>query len=110
MAKLSAHKNLLITIGVIVVLALACYWYFSSSYVAPVPILSGSTAGSSDTLLATLDQLESLSLNPAIFSNPSFEALSNNTVTLPVVSSGRPNPFAPLSVAATQSTLVAPTH
>jgi len=110
MSKLSSHKNLIISIGVVIVLALVAYWYFGSNSSAPVPILSDSTTNSSDSLLSTLNQLKSLSLNPAIFSNPSFESLESNTVTLPVVPSGRPNPFAPLTVTATQNSGTAVTH
>ena len=94
--KNSSKKNLIISIVVIAVVLGIGYWYFNGSSSSEAPVLSSSTASSSDTLLSTLDQLESLSLNSSIFTTPAFESLNDNTVTLPTVDSGRPNPFAPL--------------
>lgn len=114
MKTLSSKKNLIISIVVIVVIAVLGYWYFSSNSSSNEPILSNSTVSSSDTLLSTLNELKSLSLNSSIFTEASFEALTNNTVTLPTVASGRPNPFAPLpglvGVTTGQGSVIAPTH
>jgi hypothetical protein len=102
--QFSSHKNLIISIAVVLVLVIFGWWYFgNSSSPSSDDILSSSTATSSDTLLATLNQLKGLSLDSSIFSSPAFEALNDNTVILPMVQSGRPNPFAPLSGAASTS-------
>ena len=94
--KISSKKNLIIFIVVILVLIVFGYWYFNQSTPVAESILSNSTATSSDSLLLTLNQLRALSLDNSVFTAPSFEALSDNTVTLPTVLSGRPNPFAPI--------------
>ena len=97
MQKISSKKNLIIAIAVIIVLLIVAYYYFGSGPSSPAPILSDSTTPSSDTLLSTLDELQSISLNSAVFSNPSFQSLKDDTVTLPSVPSGRQNPFAPVA-------------
>ena len=112
--KLSSKKNLIISIAVVVVVFGASYWYFNQGSSAEAPILSDSTASSSGALLSTLNQLKSLSLDPSIFTRATFESLVSNTVTLPSVDSGRPNPFAPIpglvSVTAQSQTGAAATH
>ena len=93
---LSSKKNLIISIVVVVVLLVAAYWYFVGSAPAPTPILSSSAPATSDTLLTTLNQLKSLTLDSSVLSLPTFNSLKDNTVVLPTIASGRPNPFAPL--------------
>jgi hypothetical protein len=96
MEKLLAHKNLLVSVVVVILLVIFGYWYFNGSSSASAPILSASDVAGSDALLATLNQLKSLSLDDSIFSRPAFEALTDETVTISPVTAGRPNPFAPL--------------
>jgi len=97
MEKLSSSKkNIVISVIVIVVIAVFCYWYFGSDSSSSTPILSSSDSVSSDSLLTTLNELKSIALDQSIFSNPAFDgSLKDNTVTLSVALSGRPNPFAP---------------
>lgn len=96
MKTLLAKKNLIISIAVIIVLFAAGWWYFGQGSSSDQSLLSSSTASSNDSLLSTLNQLKSLTLDSSIFTEPAFEALQSNTVVLPTVPSGRPNPFAPL--------------
>ncbi len=96
MEKLLAHKNLLISVAVIILLLVFGYWYFNGGSSAPAPILSASDVSGSDSLLATLNQLKSLSLDASIFTRPTFESLTDSTVTISPVAAGRQNPFAPL--------------
>jgi hypothetical protein len=92
----SSKKNLILSAAIVIALIVFGYWYFGRSTSAVAPILSSSTASSSDDLLSTLNELKSLSLNAAVFSLPSFKALVSDTVTLSAVPAGKANPFAPL--------------
>jgi len=96
MAKLSSNKNLIAGAIVVIILLIFAYWYFSGSSAPEAPILSGTATVGSNDLLSTLNELKSLSLDSSIFQRPAFKALSNETVILPTVVSGRANPFAPL--------------
>ena len=101
-----SKNNIIIAIIVVVVLAICVYWYFSSSGSSSSSddVLSSSAAASSDTLLSTLDQLKSLTLDQSITTNPEFESLTDNTVVLPTENAGKQNPFAPLGPASTTTT------
>ena len=46
--------------------------------------------------LVTLNNLKAIQLNPAIFSERTFAALKDISVTLPEEPKGRPNPFSPI--------------
>ncbi len=99
MKSLLANKSLLVSIIVIVVLLGGGYWYINNSSPTDVTssVLSSSAPASNDSLLSTLTELRSLTLDSTVFSSPSFKSLTDNTVTLPTVAAGRPNPFAGLA-------------
>jgi len=94
--QFESHKNLIISVAVIIVLGVVGFYYFNSNSSSSQPLLTDSTSTSSDSFLSTLNELQSLSLDSSIFSSPGFVLLNDNTVTLPTVSSGRQNPFAPI--------------
>lgn len=96
MKSLIANKNLLVSIVVILLLLAGGYWYVNNSTPDNSAVLSASAPAASDTLLSTLTELRSLTLDSSLFTSPAFMSLNDNTVTLPTVASGRPNPFAGL--------------
>jgi len=90
------NKKLMGALAVAVVAALGYYWWSSS---ATTPLLSSSGDGTSplsQEILATLGQLGSIKLDPAIFSDPVLVSLTDFGVTLPPQTAGRRNPFAPV--------------
>ena len=90
------NKKLMGGLAVAVVAALGYYWWSSS---ATTPLLSSSGDGTSplsQEILATLGQLGSIKLDPAIFTDPVFASLTDFGVTLPPQQAGRRNPFAPV--------------
>ena len=84
----------------IVVLALAGLWvymtYFSGSSSAPALTSDQDTSPLSQDVLVTLNSLQTIKLNKAIFSDPVFVSLTDYGVTIPPQNAGRQNPFAPL--------------
>ena len=102
MEFLSRHK---ITILLAIVVAGAAWWglsSFSSSSSSPSSLLTtegvDSTLSPQDqTLVATLLQLRSVTLDSAIFSEPSFTALQDFSTPIVAEPVGRPDPFAPLT-------------
>lgn len=84
----------------IITLAVAGIWmymmYFSGS--APSATLTtdrGASPLSQDVLL-TLSNLNTITLDASIFSDPLFISLSDYGVAIPPQKAGRQNPFAPL--------------
>ncbi len=74
----------------------------------PVAATSAGSAPESQTI-SLLKNLSTLRLQGAVFSNPTFRALSDISIVLPqVTNQGRRNPFAPLGSDGGSSTPVAP--
>ena len=104
MKSLFSKRNIYI-LGGVIVLGLIWYFFFSGSTPATDDLLSSTPAASEgDQLLTALNQIKSLTLNADIFSNPSFENLTDSSVTLTPETPGRPNPFAPLPAFTPSST------
>lgn len=97
MKILSANRNLLVSIAVIILLLAGGYWYVNNGSSADTSVLSSTAPVANDSLLSTLTELRSLTLDSTVFSSPTFKALTDNTVMLPTVPAGRPNPFAGLA-------------
>jgi hypothetical protein len=97
MDYISNHK--LIALLVLVVLVGAAWWEFTGS--SPAPILSTTTAGGTNSqdsqIVSTLLQLQAVTLNGTILSDPGFSSLQDFTTQIVSVPLGRPDPFAPVS-------------
>ena len=90
------NKKLMGGLAVAVVAALGYYWWSTGSS-TPLLLSSGDgTSPLSQEILATLGQLGSIKLDPAIFTDPVFASLTDFGVTLPPQQAGRRNPFAPV--------------
>ena len=57
---------------------------------------AGGGAASTD-LVASLERLKTVTLNPSIFSDPTFQSLKEFNEMIPPQPLGRANPFAPLT-------------
>ena len=83
------------------VLLLAAIYVYMTYFTTPTsPTLTSSDSGSiaaSQNLLVTLQNLHTIKLDNSIFSDPSFQSLTDFGVTLPQGTYGRRNPFEPLA-------------
>lgn len=91
-------KNNIITIIIIIVVGMVAFWYINRN-----PNDTGATitssVQSSDSVDAqyiynTLKQMEAVTLDDKIFSNPVFQNLKDNTASFTSQPVGRNNPFA----------------
>jgi hypothetical protein len=98
MEYIKQHKLLT---GILLVIILGAVWYeFTGS--SPSPVLStANTGNATDTeqaqLVSTLLQLQTVTLNGTILSDPGFMSLQDFTTQVVSEPVGRPNPFAPVS-------------
>ncbi len=72
------------------------YYLFTSAGSAPALTAEGGTSPLSQELLLSLGKLNTITLDPAIFSDPVFISLTHFGVTIPPETAGRRNPFAPV--------------
>jgi len=83
-----------------IVLSLVLYGYFAffrGPAAADLLILEDNPAlDASQTLLLTINSLNTIKLDNSIFSDPVFLSLSNFGVQIPAEPVGRRNPFAPV--------------
>jgi hypothetical protein len=91
-------SNSIIFIVSIIILAAAGYWYFTSSSGNDLPLTASAPVGTEgqSQVQAFISQLQSLSFNTAIFSDPKFTALQDLTTPIAPEASGRLDPFAPI--------------
>ena len=93
----NALKNSKVITGLVVVVAAgAILYYWSGSSPTPTVTSAADTQVGSQELLLTLGSLNTIRLDPALFSNPGFTALSDFGVVIPPQPAGRRNPFAPV--------------
>ena len=110
-------KHKLMTLGLIVVIA-AVSWYFLAGSSSPSPVLSAEGASSvppdAQQLVQSLNDLRAVTLDGAIFSNPSFQALKDFSTPIVPEPVGRMDPFAPINASeiasGTTTALAAPAH
>lgn len=102
-------KRTLIIAGTVLVL-LIVGWYALSGSSAPAPALTttaaggtGSTNASDRNLVSTLLALRAVKLDATILSNPAFLTLKDFSTQIISEPAGRPDPFAPLQTAASES-------
>ncbi len=99
--KINTWKNPVIAILVLVIVAVAGYFYAnrnreSDQLLTGVSVADEASAVDGD-LLKTLGKLKKLRLNDSIFSDPVWQSLRDFGRTLSPEPKGRANPFAPLS-------------
>ncbi len=82
--------------------------YFASVPSASTVLTAGTdTAGTSADLLSSLSDLKAVTLDPSIFSDPTFVSLVDYGIAIPAnVPFGRKNPFAPLSGVSGSGTVI----
>ena len=81
---------------VLLLLLFGYFMFFSGDSSTPALTSSDSDSPLSSDLLVTLQNLHSITLNNAIFTDPVFVTLSDFGVSIPPDNVGRRNPFAPL--------------
>lgn len=90
------NKTLLEVLGLLLVLGGGYYWWSSSGSSATLTSSGESTSPLSQEILTTLAQLQTIKLDPAVFTDPAFQSLTDFGVTLPPQQVGRRNPFEPV--------------
>lgn len=88
-------KTLVLGIVLVVVLGGAYLYFFSSTPEAPLTSTSPATA-QEQQFLDVAAELQPISFNTAIFSDPRFASLVDLTVPVSPETQGRPDPFAPI--------------
>ena len=83
-----------------IVLALAYFFMKGGSTVDDFALLQGDVSAMSDNsgaqVLALLNQINAIEINPAIFDSPVYKTLRDFSVPIPTQNVGRPNPFEPV--------------
>lgn len=93
--KLNSNTILLILAALVV--AAGAYWYFFTGTGNELPLTFGAAENPSQTQFKTLvSELQPISFNTGIFTDPSFTALIDLTTPVSPEASGRPDPFAPI--------------
>lgn len=90
-------------IGAIVLVVLFGAWYGLTSSSAPASVLTSASPDASpgdQDIVATLVQLQAITLSGTIFSNPAYQSLQDDTVSIQSEPVGRSDPFAPTSYSA----------
>ena len=103
--KPSSSKS---TISILVIVALAglgYFWWSGNSTPASSSITSSdSQAAVGVQVLNLLNQIQSLSIDTSLFTDPAYKTLVDYSVMIPPVPVGRSNPFAPIPGFSTVST------
>ena len=90
-------SNIIPLIILTLVIAASGYWYFTTQTGNQAPLTTSSADNSAQTQFQTLvSELQPITFNMAIFSDPKFTSLVNLSVPVTDEPSGRPDPFAPV--------------
>lgn len=91
-------SNTIIIIVITLLIAAGAYWYFFAGTGNQTPLTASSTTGNAaqTQFQALVSQLQPISFNTAIFSDPKFTALVNIAVAVTPEPAGRLDPFAPI--------------
>ncbi len=99
MKKISlTSKNILIPILLVLVLAFLGYYFFSGGTSNTVIVSDQSGAPLGQDILVLADKLNSLSIDPSVFSSALFTTLVDFNSSLIPEPQGRINPFAKIGV------------
>lgn len=92
-------SNILITVVAVILLGGGLYWYVTGQSGTDAPLTSVVMAGNpaQNQFQMLVSQLQPISFNTDIFSDPRFTALVDITTPLVPEPSGRIDPFAPIS-------------
>ena len=95
-------RSTIIILIIVVIVAAGAYFYFEGSPAS----LSGDSLLQADSnaqaeaagaqVLILLNQIQSLSIDTSLFSDPGWNTLVDYTVPIPPENVGRSNPFAPI--------------
>ena len=97
-------KNKFVTTGIMIAVVVGLgYYVWTSSSSSPLLTTAGETSPLSENILTTLTQLNTITLDDALFKDPVFQSLSDFGVTIPCQDAGRNNPFAPVNAAELQN-------
>jgi flagellar basal body-associated protein FliL len=114
--KQPSSKKSWIILGVVVVIALIAYFYYTGGQVSPAAgtlVTSDSSAVVGAQVLDLLSEISTLKIDTSLFSDRAYQTLVDHTVPIPAQQVGRVNPFAPLpgeAVTAAAATGAAGTH
>jgi len=90
-------SNAILTTLAVLIVAAGAYWYFFTGTEQP-PLTSGAEVSQAQMRFQTLvGELQPISFNTDIFSDPRFDALVDITVSISPESAGRLDPFAPIT-------------
>ena len=92
----SKMKTYGIIVAVVLVFVLV-YFYMSGGTPASSTLIAGNSFGAvGSSELSLLNQVRSLKIDTALFTDPAFRSLIDYSVAITPENVGRPNPFAPL--------------
>ena len=92
------NKNTLITIGITLVFALAAYWFFFTGNGNQAP-LTVTVAGNEaqQRFQSLISELQPITFDTSVFSDPRFISLTSLATPIAPETTGRSDPFAPVS-------------
>jgi Tfp pilus assembly major pilin PilA len=92
------NSNIIIIIIMTLGIAGGAYWYYSvqNGNQAPLTATAGDNA-TQEQFKTLVGQLQSISFNTAIFSDPRFTSLTDIATQVTPEPKGRPDPFAPFT-------------
>lgn len=100
------NKQTILIAGLVIAIALGASFFLANRETPDSPIKTETIAGGGSTekeLVATLLALRAVTLDGALFDDGAFLVLTDSSSPILPEPIGRPNPFAPLSGAATSS-------
>ena len=91
-------KNTVIVVVITLLLVAGGYWYYSTGTGNQVPLTSTTPSGTAAEVQfqALVSQLQPITFNTAIFSDPRFTSLVDISTVVTSEPSGRIDPFAPI--------------
>lgn len=98
-ASTSSKKPLIIVIAIVVIAALGYFYYSGSTPSTSGTLISSANANDQAVgaqVLGILNQVKTLRIDTALFSDPGYQTLRDHTVPIPPQNVGRTNPFAPI--------------
>ncbi len=98
MISMKFNSSTILTILATLILAAGAYWYFFTGTGNQQPLTAtGSNTNEAQARFQTLiGELQSISFDTTIFSDPRFNALVDLTTPVSPEPTGRPDPFAPI--------------